>query len=296
MNLKKTTPFILILITMFLWAANFHVVKITLKEYPPMGIATWRFLFGVVSLFIILYFKTGKQLFKLGFSKKEWWYLFLTAFFGIFLTIYFFNVGLKTTSAINGSLIISTTPAITGVFTFFFLKDKLTYKQWLAIAVSFFGVVVILVKGDFNRLLMLKFEAGDIYILLMAIVFSFSQIIVSKYLSKVNATTLTGIASFFALILFTLFSISELYSYGIPTTFSFWWTTIFMGVLGSGVAYVAFYYSVVKIGPTISTLSMNLIPFFAILLAFPFGEKIELVQIAGGIIIIIGIVIFKNRF
>lgn len=279
---------------MLLWAANFYAVKIALEYYAPLGVATWRFLFGVLTLLGILFIKNRKEVFLFKFIKKEWWYLFLTAFFGIFLTIYFFTVGLKTTSAINGALIIATAPAITGVLSFFLLKQKLTFKQWLAIAISFIGVIIILVKGDVTKLFELKFEIGDIYILLMAIVFSYSQIIVSKYLAHIDAIKMTGIASFFALVLFSIFSIPELIANPIPTAPSFWWSTLFMGVLGSGIAYAAFYYCVVKLGTTISALSMNLIPFFAVLLAFLFREKVYYVQIIGGVIIVSGLILFRS--
>ncbi|WP_347924134.1 EamA family transporter [Pontimicrobium sp. SW4] len=293
--MNKAIPFILLILTMLLWAANFYAVKIALEHYAPLGIATWRFLFGVLTLLGILFIRNRKEVFLLKYKKKEWWYLFLTAFFGIFLTIYFFNVGLKTTSAINGSLILATAPAITGVFSFFLLKQRLTFMQWLAISISFFGVIIILVKGDVTKLFDLKFEIGDIYILLMAIVFSYSQIIVSKHLAHIDAIKMTSIASFFALVLFSIFSIPELAVNTIPTAPSFWWSVLFMGVLGTGLAYAAFFYCVVKLGTTISALSMNLIPFFAVLLAFPFGEKLHSVQIFGGVIIILGIVIFKRN-
>ncbi|PKH51807.1 hypothetical protein CXF68_14420 [Tenacibaculum sp. Bg11-29] len=291
--MNKLIPFLFLTLTMLLWAANFYAVKIALAYYTPLGVATWRFLFGALTLFVILFIKNRKQMFQFKFTKKEWWHIFLTAFFGIFLTIYFFNVGLKTTSVINGSLIIATAPAITGIFSFFFLKQKLKLKQWLAIIISFIGVLIILAKGDITQFFDLKFEIGDIYILLMALVFSFSQIIVSKYLSHIDAITMTGIASFFALVLFAIFSVPHLLTISVPTAPSFWWSILFMGVLGSGIAYSIFYYSVVKLGTTISALSMNLIPFFAVLLAFVFDEKVYPVQILGGLIIIAGLILFS---
>lgn len=290
--MSKTITLLLLVITMLFWAANFHVVKIALHSYSPMGVAAWRFFFGIISLFIILYFQFGISLFKFKFSIKEWWYMFLTSFFGIFLTIYFFNLGLKTTSAVNGSLIVATSPAITAIFTFLFQKKKITLIQWLAIVISFFGVAIILVKGDFGKLAQLQFEIGDVYILLMAIVFSLSQIIVSKYLPHIDATVMTAITSLMAFILFTLFSLPELLSTPIPYDLYFWSSILFMSILGTGIAYTAFYFCVVKLGATTSTLYMNLIPFFAVLLAFPFGEEIYPIQVLGGILVILGLLLF----
>ncbi len=290
--MKPLLPILLLVFTMFAWGANFHLTIITLDYYSPMGVATWRFLLGVLGLLVILFWRFGKELFRFKFSPKEWWNLFLTAFFGIFLTIYFFNAGLETTSAINGSLIIATSPAITAVLSFFMEKKRLKPVQWFAIGLSFFGVLLILIKGDLNRLAQLQFEIGDVYILLMALVFSFSQIIVAKNLSHVNSILMTTVASVFSLIFFLIFSSSELFSVPIPSSTDFWYSMLFMGLIGTALAYGAFYYSVIKVGATNATLYMNLIPFFAVVLAFPFGEKIYSVQLVGGLIIISGLMLF----
>lgn len=290
--MSKIITFLFLILTMLFWAANFHVVKIALEFYSPVSVAALRFFFGVVSLFLLVYLRFGSSLFKLRFSAKEWWYMFLTSFFGIFLTIYFFNLGLKTTSAVNGSLIIATSPAITAVFTFLLQRKKVKLIQWIAIAISFFGVAIILVRGDFEKLTELQFEIGDVYIMGMAIVFSLSQVIVSKYLPHVDAVVMTTITSLMAFVLFAVFSLPEFIAIDIPIDISFWSSILFMGILGTGIAYTAFYFCVVKLGATTSTLFMNLIPFFTVLLAFPFGEQLYAEQLIGGGVVIIGLLLF----
>lgn len=290
--MKNVLPILFLIFTMFAWGANFHLTKVTLKYYSPIGVATWRFLLGVIGLLLILYWRFGKQLFRFRFSSREWWYLFLTAFFGVFLTIYFFNAGLETTSAINGSLIIATSPAITALLSFFMEKKRLKPVQWFAIALSFFGVLLILIKGDLNKLADLQFEEGDMYILCMAMVFSLSQIIVAKHLNHINSVLMTAISSVFALLLFLIFSGQEVISVPLPSTSEFWYSILFMGLVGTALAYAAFYYSVIMIGATNASLYMNLIPFFTVVLAFPFGETIYSVQLIGGFIIISGLLLF----
>jgi drug/metabolite transporter (DMT)-like permease len=291
--MKKLLPILLLVLTMLFWAANFHLVKIALKFYGPMAVASWRFFFGVLGLFAILYFQFGKKLFGFRITRQEGWYLFLTSFFGIFLTIYFFNAGLKTTSAINGALIIATSPAITALFSFLFQKKRLGIMQWMAMALCFFGVALILVKGDLVKLSSLQFEIGDLYILMMAIVFSLSQIIISKYLTRMDAILMTSLGALIALFLFVAFSFSELMTIPFPDNADFWASVVFMGLLGTAFAYSAFYFCVVHVGATTSTLYMNLIPFFTVVLAFPFGEKLLGVQLVGGILIIVGLLVFS---
>lgn len=291
--MNKSVAYILLILAMLFWATNFHVVKIALESYSAMTVAALRFFFGLATLAIIAYYKFGNSLLSIRFSRKEWWFLFLTSFFGIFLTIYCFNKGLGTTSAINGSLIISTSPAITAILSYFISKVKSNTLQLLAIFLSFIGVTIILIKGDISRLAQLQFEIGDLFILMMAIVFSISQIIVSKYLAHIDAIILTLITTLIALILFGFFSVPELISTSIPTDWRFWSSILFMGIMSTGIAYTAFYYCVVALGATTSSLYMNVIPLFTVLLAFPFGEKIEAIQLIGGAIVIIGLLLFN---
>lgn len=278
---------------MLVWAANFHFTKVALEYYGSLGIATWRFFLSAIALVTLLYLKYKAALFKISLSRKEWGYIFLTGFLGIFLTIYFFNKGLETTSAVNGSLIIATTPAITGVFSYIIEKQRLKALQWLAILISFSGVVLIIIKGDLTSLKQLEFVPGDFYILAMALVFSLSQIVVSKYLAHLEAILVTTFSILFGLICFILVSFSEMYNTALPENTEFWVSILFLGFLGSAAAYVAFYYCVTKIGSTSSSLYMNLIPFFAVLLAFPFGEKIYGIQLLGGSLIITGLFLYR---
>lgn len=278
--------------TMFFWAINFHAAKIALEYYSPMAVAGFRFFFGTLVLFGVLFFQQKSFKLSFSFSTKDWWFIFLVAFFGFYLTIYFFNKGLTTTSAVNSSLIISTSTIITAIFAFFLMGKKLTIVQWFSILFSFFGVAVILVKGDFAQLLKLEIAAGDFYILMMALVFSFSQVIVDKYLKNVDAIAMTTFATLIALILFVVSSFTELTSTALPSALPFWGSILFMGVLGTGLAYAAFYYGLVRLGATKTTLFMNLIPFFTVLTAYPFGETVYLIQMVGGSIIIVGLLLF----
>jgi drug/metabolite transporter (DMT)-like permease len=282
----------LVISTMLFWAINFHMAKIALKFYSPMAVAAIRFFFGVMILFPIMWMQFRSFKIPTKFSRTDWWNIFLTGFFGFFLTIYFFNKGLTTTSAINSSLIIATSTIITAILAFMLMGKKLVKLQWFAILISLLGVAIILVKGNLIELLDLKIAEGDFYILMMAIVFSLSQVIIEKKLSHLNSIITTSFASLVALILFILSSFPELISTEIPLDFTFWGSILFMGILGTGIAYAFFYKGVVVLGATKSALYMNLIPLFTVLTAFPFGEIVTPIQLVGGTVIIFGLLAF----
>ncbi|MEO9964708.1 MAG: DMT family transporter [Reichenbachiella sp.] len=290
--MNRSLTLLFLVLTMLFWAVNFHVTKIALQSYSSMPVAFWRFLFGAVTLLVIIVVKYGSSLTKIRMTLRTLWYIGLVSFFGIFLTIYFFNKGLQTTSAVNGSLILATSPIITAILAYFFLNRKFNNQQLLAIGLSLVGVIILLVKGDLGQLLTLNLESGDLFILGMAFVFSLSQIIVDKYLSAVNSILMTSISTFIGLLMFAAISTPELLATPVPVDLPFWSSILFMGVLGTGVGYVAFYYAVVKLGATTTALYGNLIPLFTVLLAFPFGEEIYAAQLVGGFVVIAGLLIF----
>jgi len=290
--MKKAPLYFLLVLTMFFWAGNFHASKIALQDYGPMSVAALRFFLGTIVLLLVLFIGMRKTI-SLSFSRKEWWYLFLTAFSGIFLGIYFFNLGLKTTSAINGSLIVATGPAIVAILSRLFLNITINFLQCLSILISFIGVTIVLVNGDLNQLIQLQFAVGDIYILLMAIGFSISQIVISKHLQHLDALTTTLITCAIGSSLFIIFSLPEFLTSPIPIDLTFWTSILFMGLLGTGAAYVIYFYCIVQIGATTSNLFVNLIPLFTVLLAYFFGEPLLFSQLIGGSITIAGLLLFR---
>lgn len=290
--MNRSITLLMLILTMLFWAVNFHVTKIALEHYSPMAVAFWRFLFGVVILIAVMAIQYGNRLLKIRVSLRSFGFICLVSFFGTFLTIYFFNKGLQTASAVSGSLILSTSPIITAVLAYFFLKRKFSRLQLFAMMVSIVGVMILLVKGDFSQLLAMELESGDLYILGMALVFSLSQIIVDKYLSGVNAILMTTLSIIIGLLMFAAVSMSELMSTPLPSDMSFWMSIGFMGILGTGIGYVAFYYAVVKLGATTTALYGNLIPFFTVMLAFPFGEEVYASQLIGGLVIVSGLLLF----
>ena len=104
---------------------------------------------------------------------------------------------------------------------------------------------------------------------------------------------MTTITCSMGVVLFMLFSIPEMQSTAMPTESSFWMSILFMGLLGTGVAYAIYFYCVVELGATTSTLFLNLIPLFTVLLGFLFGEQLKSAQLIGGSVTIAGLLLFR---
>lgn len=100
--------------------------------------------------------------------------LFIYLIIGI-IGIAGFNIGcfygLQTTSAVNGALIMATTPLITLLLAILLDGEKLTLPKFIGVVFGLSGVLFVISHGHISTLLHLKIAIGDFYILLGGISF-----------------------------------------------------------------------------------------------------------------------------
>src|SRR5512139_3583832 len=104
-----------------IWGGMYVVSKVVLDIIPPFSLVTIRLLLGALTLAIILLFKgfpriSGKRILQvLGVGLVG---------YGISLSLQF--LGTKLSTAANGSLVTSATPAFVLLFAWMILKEKIT--------------------------------------------------------------------------------------------------------------------------------------------------------------------------
>ena len=76
-----------------------------------------------------------------------------------------FNFSIRKTSATNVGLISTLNAISIALFSVLFLKEKVNTLQILSMILSFFGVILVLLKGDFSLLFSLHFNSGDIWMI-----------------------------------------------------------------------------------------------------------------------------------
>ena len=76
------------------------------------------------------------------------------------------------------------------------------------------------------------------------------------------------------------------------TTWTGWGSVIYMSIFASVIAYLVQLVSVKRIGPSKTSLYINLVPLFSMILAyFILGEVITLPKVLAGFMIITGVII-----
>ena len=159
------------------WGLNFHFAKFMLGESTFIEAGTWRYIFGVFAIILIL---LGTPKIKQGIAIPYKGIL-LVGIIGLFgFNMLFFN-GLQYTSALNASLIISLNPITTILLSSLILKTGISRMHVFGAIISFAGVLVLLTKGSLDKLAELDLNKGDIMIFASNMVFAMHHIWIKKY-------------------------------------------------------------------------------------------------------------------
>jgi len=155
-------PYLLLTLTPLFWGGNFVLGRGVHEFFPPIALASIRW---TLAFLIILPFAWPHLRRDWPVIRAQWpWLLLLGATgAGSFNTLTY--IGLNHTPALNALIINSSGPVMIALASFIFFGDRLTARQGLGIAISLIGVIVVVSKGDPQRLAQLQFNTGDLWVL-----------------------------------------------------------------------------------------------------------------------------------
>jgi len=283
--------FIYFTITAIFWGLNFHLAKLMLSEVKFIEAGFWRYLFGVAPLFYLAY----KDLPSIEKIKDNLTGLFLVGVVCLFGFNVFFFLGLIYSPAINGALIISITPALTLLFSHLILKTPLRRKEGIGVAISFLGVIYLVLKGNLSGFRDIEFSWGDILLLTASMFFALQNVWVKKYSGKIsnrNFTFLTNLMCMLSfLVLLPFLGIESVTSHSL----SFWLSAVGIGFLGTALAYFLWNAGIQLTSANKAGIFINVVPLSAALFSILFGETLYAYHFISGLFIIVGVAIIMAK-
>lgn len=279
--------YITLTLTALLWGGNPVTAKYVVGQIEPMIAVFLRFAGISLILVCLTLFREGKQ----GIPRAAHWPTLLAmGSLGIFINSAFQFIGLAYTSAINCTLISATTPAMTAAFTSVFMNDKLSSQQWLGIAASLFGALLVITKGALLSITSLSINYGDILIFLSQVSWAFYSIkgrSIMQTLSPIATTAWTGLIG---TVFFFVFAVIYGFNGQVILNTNGWLCMLYM-ILGSGVlAFCWWNRGISRVGPNRTTIFTNIIPLAGMCFAILFlQESVNSSQLTGAACIISGI-------
>lgn len=272
----------------FLYGSGFIFTQYGLQNSTPMAFLGIRFFIAFCILVLIAYF------FKMPFpkNKKEFFHISIAGSLtvGTFSIGVFLSISYGISGAIN-ALIISLQPIIVTVLALNFLKEKITIRVWIGLALGFLGVFFVVI----SKLNVEDFSMIGIFCSLVALAgLSFGSLYQKKYCTGMNLYSGGAIQTLSA----TLLTLPFLFSEDIYITWNIdFFIALFYMAVGVSIGALSLLYIMIKNGEVSKVSSIfYLVPVSAAIVSyFLLNEKLELNVIIGIITVIIGITLINKR-
>ena len=284
----KTKHWIEFIILGIIWSSSFMWIKIAIEEVEPLTLVAYRVLFGLIfGIGVILVQRT-----PLPRNFKEWSPLLLLGLTNVAAPFFLITWGEKSIDSGVASILNATVPLFTILTAHFMLQDdKMTTPKVMGLLVGFAGVVV-LMSEDIGK--SQSSIIGQLAVILAAVFYAGSSI----YIRKVTQNTAPILRSAGPLLSATIIMWVAAFSAEspivVPTQPITWIALLWLGLLGSGLAFVLMFQLMHEIGPTRSTMVTYLFPLGGVTLGVIFLNEALTWEIVTGAALIIGSLAIAN--
>src|SRR5258706_11681855 len=122
-----------------IWGGMYVVSKVVLEIIPPFSLVALRLLLGIITLAIVILFRGGLKTTRAQFIE-----VLGVGFVGYGVSLSLQFLGTKLSTAANGSLVTSATPAFVLLFAWILLSEKITMRKFIALLLATLGVVAVI--------------------------------------------------------------------------------------------------------------------------------------------------------
>lgn len=274
-----------------IWSVNFIVARALSDSVPPVSLAFLRWL---VAFLLILPFTVAPLWRERKAVTQHLGYLVLTAVLGVTLFNTLVYIAGHTSSALNMSLIATTSPLFVVVLGRVLFGEPITPRRILGLGTATFGVVLLVTDGNLSLLLEMTFSEGDLWMLLAAAIFAgYSILVKSRPAGMGEGTFLAAIFSLGLLFLLPWLAWEQTFSQLEPH----YSTTALLSILylGIGPSLLAFLFwnrAIAIIGPARASFVYYSLPVFSGLEASVIlHEPIDWIHVLSGVLILFGIIV-----
>ena len=220
--------------------------------------------------------------------------LVLLGLCGIFFYNLCFFYGLHYINASRASLIVALNPAVIGLASWLLFKERLGRAKWLGIGLCLLGAAMVIVSRNPNLMQGARNAwVGDLLILGCVMAWGAYSLLsreLNQTLGPVQTVTWSVLWGTLMLTLATL-ATGRLTLQGFSALqLAQWYSLLYLGVLGSALAYIGYYDGIRRIGATRSGVFIALNPLTAVICgALLLDEALTVPMLAGGAVILLGI-------
>lgn len=269
-----------------IWGGMYVVSKVVLEVIPPFSLLALRLILGALVLGAVVAYRK-----QTGFTRRQFIDSFLVGIVGYGISLGFQFVGTKLSTASNGALVTSATPAFVLLFAPYLLKESVSTRGLVALIISSIGVLAVIDPrtANFSSSLFL----GNLSLLAAALTWALYSVLVRKVSRSADLLTSSAVMLAAGIPSSVVFGFFELNSQGIgEITAGIIWGILFLGIVSTAIAMFLWNYAFAHLPASVASLTFFAQPVVGTLLGWFFlGEKITAFFLVGGVLIGIGLII-----
>jgi drug/metabolite transporter (DMT)-like permease len=269
-----------------IWSSSFMWIKIAVQEIGPITLVAFRVLFGLLFGIAVILIR-GVQLQR---NLKEWTPLFVLGITNVAVPFFLISWGEQSIDSAVAAILDATVPLFTTLIAHYLLHDdKMTWPKVLGLLMGFAGVVILMSK-DIGA--SLGSVLGQLAVVLASVFYAGSAVYARKTTEDTSGImrSVGPLVSGTAVMWLATFLVES--PVQIPQLGITWIALLFLGVLGSGVAFIMLYYLIHEIGPTRTSMVTYLFPLGGVSLGVAFlNEELSWQLMIGAALIVLSLVV-----
>jgi len=293
-KIMKNKDWVLFYLVGLIWGTSFLWIKIAVEDVSPMMLVAFRTLFGSLGLGLIV---------ALNKQARVSWIIIRKRLFDFFL-LGMFNIAFPwlliswaeqfidsgTAAVLNGTM-----PLFTILLSPIFIQDdRITLPKLGGLVIGFIGVVILMapsIQGKWSNDLL-----GQAAILMATLSYASATVFARKKSGGLPAQMQAFLqlsAGTIIIWVTVLFTEKPIIFPQLPIT---WFALLWLGLLGSCIAYIIYFSLLHKIGPTRMTMVTYIPPLIGMFLGVVFlKEQFYWQSLLGALLILSGIAIVNLR-
>ena len=268
----------------------------------PHKISPTAFVFIRLACCVVLFWALKFMFVKEKVERKDLLRLALCGLLGAAANMLFFFHGINITSPVDASIIMTATPVLVFIFSFFILKERMTKNKFIGTIIAGIAAIFLIAYG--NKSEGTSSLLGNFLVFCNAASYGLYLVLAKTLMRKYNALTVICWMFLFGLLLVTPFSIQPI----MDTNFAGFTTNTYL-VIGFVVLFTTFttyllnLYALNHVMPSVTSsyiylqpvISFAMVSIYAfILMKEEYAQDINIVKILSCVMVVIGVYIISK--
>ncbi|MFW9957489.1 MAG: DMT family transporter [Candidatus Odinarchaeota archaeon] len=289
---KVSLAYLAIIVTTILWASSLIFAKLIFAEVGPIVFVALRYTLATPFLFVLAFHRRKRQ--TCGSLRANWKVLLVTGLSGPFISQVLQYIGLEMTVASDALLLMNLTPIFAVILAAPLLNERITLDKIVGLILATLGATLIVLNAspDFTTITVER-VLGNIIVIVSTLFFAINGIAGKVAVKSTNTVSTTFYSTLFS-VPFIWFTAALFDDVTVLLTMSIeaWAIVSWIAVVNTVIAFMLYYESMKYIESSRVQIILNLIGVWGVIMSIlVLNEIVTLLQILGGLLTIIGVVI-----